>query len=420
MGKRAAYSIHYVLIAALICKVLSEVWYSVTYVYPYEGFEISDWLINYEGGFVRRGLLGQLLLWAYQCVPFDMKTFIVAFDIIWLALFVGMMVYVCRKQRWSMLPVFFALAFISGGVPRHRRDYLMLLIIYGIYALYVLYNKRKRALFMVAVQALTSVLILIYEPAFFLTVPLLGLLYYSALEGHWFRRMVRTGLVFSVPTAVMALVCLWKGSPGQADVIWASWSNLFTRYPQAGSFPPIGEGVDFLGYDMWAVFYEHLDILYCVSRWPAWDAILAALLMVSCFPLVYAFTTRLPQVDHTQRTLSNNMQQGDLSSVFLIQLVAMTPMLTVLSCDPERTIPYIVFTTLMYVQLAHTHGVPVTQPQWLARDSQAIQAWLDRFQGINRFWGYTMLFIVFLLILFVWMILSHGGLLLSPNTTIPV
>ena len=34
-------------------------------------FGISDWLINYESGFVRRGLVGQLLLTLYNTCPFD-------------------------------------------------------------------------------------------------------------------------------------------------------------------------------------------------------------------------------------------------------------------------------------------------------------------------------------------------------------
>ena len=38
--------------------------------YGYQTFQISDWMINYEGGFVRRGLIGQILWTIYQCHPY--------------------------------------------------------------------------------------------------------------------------------------------------------------------------------------------------------------------------------------------------------------------------------------------------------------------------------------------------------------
>jgi hypothetical protein len=34
-----------------------------------DAYRIGDWLVNYEGGFVRRGLLGQMLLWEGRSFP---------------------------------------------------------------------------------------------------------------------------------------------------------------------------------------------------------------------------------------------------------------------------------------------------------------------------------------------------------------
>ena len=45
-----------------------------TYSYDYKSFEISDWLINYEGGFVRRGVMGEIIYILYTYIPFSVKT----------------------------------------------------------------------------------------------------------------------------------------------------------------------------------------------------------------------------------------------------------------------------------------------------------------------------------------------------------
>lgn len=412
--KRSALIAQYILIAALACKVLSEVWYSVTFAFPYESFEISDWLINYEGGFVRRGIIGQLLLSAYTLVPFDVKTAIIAFDMVWFGLFVGLMVYVCRSRKWSLLPVVFALALISGGIPRYRRDYMMMLAIYGIYALYMRYLQHKRIGVLALVQLLVSVLIVIYEPVFFLLVPLMGVAYFCVhSEGSILRRLYCTAMAFGLPILTMAFVCTWKGDAGQAETIWASWNELFVRYPQVSGYPPVGAGVDFLGHDMWETFRFHADILFCINRWPEWTALSAAFLLILCYPLVYMFISRVPETNPADGTLCPNGQRAELSSVFLIQLVAMSPMLTVLSCDLERSIPYIVYTTYMFVQLAHTHGISVPQPDWLRKISETIQARMDQCWWLRSFGGYVSLYLCFLLILFAWMVAAKGNLILT-------
>ena len=411
---KSAFIGQYILIGLLACKFLSEVIYSVRFPYPYESFEISDWLINYEGGFVRRGLIGQLLLALYTVIPFNVKSTIIAFDLLWCALFIALMIRVCRRSQWSFMPVIFALALMSGGVPRYRRDFLIMLAVYAIYALYMRYQSSRRQGWLWLSIGLICAFLLMYEPVFFLTVPVLALLYYGSLSGQKvLLRLVKTFGVFALPLAVMAFVCLWKGDAAQAQLIWQSWADLFIRYPQEGGMPPIGAGVGFLGHDMLETFRFHVDILFCINRWPEPTALLAALLLLCCYPLVYMIVTRVPQVDVKQQCLTNNVQQADLSSIFIVQLVAMSPMLTVLSCDLERSIPYIVYTTFMLVCLAQQYQTSLPVPQWLNSASAAIQSSLDTLRPLRSFWGYTAVYLLFLLVLFAWMITAKGFLILS-------
>ena len=96
-------------------------------------FGISDWLINYESGFVRRGLVGQLLLTLYNTCPFDIGIAIIATTYISVILLSAVVIYMFYKHKTSMfiLPTAFALGgFFLIKATFYRRDALMLLAIF--------------------------------------------------------------------------------------------------------------------------------------------------------------------------------------------------------------------------------------------------------------------------------------------------
>jgi hypothetical protein len=73
------YSIVVKLTCLLIVAVLLREYYLSISSFPklepevslYETFGISDWLINYQGGFLRRGLAGEVLWRLYQLHPYN-------------------------------------------------------------------------------------------------------------------------------------------------------------------------------------------------------------------------------------------------------------------------------------------------------------------------------------------------------------
>ena len=69
---------------AIICFIAL---YSFIYIPDYESYQISDWMINYEGGFVRRGLMGQLLLSANTIHTFDVRYAILIIELMSYILF---------------------------------------------------------------------------------------------------------------------------------------------------------------------------------------------------------------------------------------------------------------------------------------------------------------------------------------------
>lgn len=61
--------------------------YSFVFVPEYETYEISDWMINYQGGFIRRGLIGQILLLANHIHVYNLRYAILIIELIFYVLF---------------------------------------------------------------------------------------------------------------------------------------------------------------------------------------------------------------------------------------------------------------------------------------------------------------------------------------------
>ena len=68
-------------------------------------WEISEWLINYEGGFVRRGICGQLLWALEQWHPFDVRVAITVICLLASAAMLWVIFRLFRREGWALLVV---------------------------------------------------------------------------------------------------------------------------------------------------------------------------------------------------------------------------------------------------------------------------------------------------------------------------
>ncbi len=64
--------------------------------------DVGDWLINYQGGFVRRGLVGQLFYWLTSSSHRDIGLLVMEFDALILLLLAATVSYlvVGSKNAW--------------------------------------------------------------------------------------------------------------------------------------------------------------------------------------------------------------------------------------------------------------------------------------------------------------------------------
>ena len=77
---QGAYYAEKAMTAFLFAVTCSIALYAFIYMPGYNGFEISDWMINYQGGFVRRGLVGELLFMLEKVKPYNLRYAVIGID----------------------------------------------------------------------------------------------------------------------------------------------------------------------------------------------------------------------------------------------------------------------------------------------------------------------------------------------------
>lgn len=85
----------------IVCSLVHSV-YNDFYYLNYREWGISEWLINYQGGFVRRGLLGQVLFLLYQLHPFNLRFALLTISVLTSFLFLILIVRIFIRRGWSM------------------------------------------------------------------------------------------------------------------------------------------------------------------------------------------------------------------------------------------------------------------------------------------------------------------------------
>ncbi len=371
----------------------------------YSSWSISDWLINYEGGFVRRGLCGEILYGLYQVHPYPVRGVILILGFTGFFFFMVLLIGVFRREGWSpvllIAPYLIQMpTFLADNLFWLRKDHWLLLLAYGIFYFYTRYICHRDILSLVAMQFFFVVVLLIHEAAFFFTFPLLIAHYFLAT----YRKINLVGkslgavfLLFLPAALTMGAVCLFKGNQVVAEAIWTSWKPCMEAYPlPCDDVTNIGPGVDALTWDTLGTFESHMTV-----NWMGWF-----LKPIPSFPFtlinlvgVYYLVSRLNTVDLGWNRLKK-FDSSRMGLFLLLQGIFMVPLFTVLSCDFGRTIPYWVFSSLFAYHFLKEEATVF--PMGLNRASEWLQDQISKIRWLSVPWVY------FLIMLFL-PVSSFGG-----------
>lgn len=361
--------------------------------WEYSSFEISDWLINYQGGFVRRGLIGQLLYIGYQIHPYPVRDIIVILYITGFIFITGLLVYVMKKEGLSVfiLPFTICLYYaFTCDLLWTRRDYWSLILAIIIYYHFFRFVKMSSFNHLILFFFFSALTMLMHEAAFFYTFPILMIYSLCAYMNKKALKSVSI-LYIWIPVIVLFMyTVLHKGDANTMALIWQSWEPCFHDYPAgSGSTPNIGHGVNFLSRTSLDAIFLHIRLVWLARFAP----------YIPSFPFnmyiivaVYYLVTRINTLDlkfYKLWPVSNLL----ISNIVLIQFIFLFPMFGFLSCDLGRVVPYWVISSLLFYHIVNREKISFVVPSFVNKCSVLFQNKIDGYKSLNKKWVYCLIIV---------------------------
>lgn len=345
----------------------------------YTGYNIPDMMINYQGGFVRRGLLGELMFQLYCIFHYPIYN-----AIVWIDTIVFIIIFVIMGKAYLKMKYFPIMHIaLCEGVLGFRRDFLMLLLAIFIFNRLFKYIAKRRN-FDIIIASLTATLaVFLYEPAFFFIVPMsMFILWNFPKDKHSASYRIKKCIVPNfLPIVAMALVCISKGNQDTAERIWASWQPMLERYGETTLDMP--KAIQFLTFDSAQVMLSHFRLDYGIDLHSGnidYLQLCAGALFLIGF---YFLTIQMPRIQN------KDSETATLSDVFLFQFICLIPMFTILSCDVGRTINYVITTSFYITYLMEKYSMHFRIP-YIQRVSDKICSFLTLAKVKNKLYLYIL------------------------------
>ena len=288
------------------------------YVYNFQYYSFADVFINYQGGFVRRGLMGEML---YQLhgLGFDPLHIALLLCLVAYLAIVMFMVNGFKRRGYSL--GLLCVSFLVGGVGIFgicffRRDFIELCILLIIVKSWTKVDFR---LWLVLANTLTVIAILLHEPYAFYGLPIVALLTFLKTN-----KIIRSLLCW-LPSFAVFLLCL-KYS-GNAEV-YAAIMQSIKPYADYHSV------IEFFTFDSLSVMRMHLhyNFFAVLNHLPT---IIGGIVSISV-TLYYGANATSQYTNSCVSSQERTNYFALLSFLMLCQI----PMFTVLSIDYTRTCIY--------------------------------------------------------------------------------
>jgi hypothetical protein len=305
--------------------------------YGYESFQISEFLINYQGGFVRRGLLGEGLFFFTKYFGLDVEWTIKIISAFCCFAVCAFFVKAFLKKGYTLylLP----LCFFCGGIIMTdswiRKDFLML----GVFILSLLiFNKKALPLFLriILINLLTIFILLTHEVSGFYSLPILGLLLmHSFLKDKKIIASAGLSFISLLPAIFVFVVVMFNhGDREMSQVIWDSW-NILT-HKEMTSVPSLN-AIGAIGWPSKGTFQVHFNLNFLAEEY----YLLSTLYWLIVFPVVYYISTNALLVFKNRPEIYTENHRTNLSAILLFQFVCLLPLFICLSADYIRIFFYL-------------------------------------------------------------------------------
>jgi hypothetical protein len=339
--------------------------------YGYESWQVSEFLINYQGGFVRRGLLGEILFFFIRHTHFDVEwtvKIISAICCIGVCLFF-VKSFLKRGYTLYLLPLCF---FCSGPLMYNawlKKDYLMV----GIFIIILLiYAKDTLPLFVkiLLINILAIFTVLTHEVFGFFALPALFFLFINWFKKKSIFSSIGLSMIALIPSVLGFLSILYNhGDQATAQAVWDSWFILSGRETTAVPMNSVG----YLGCPIGTVWTHLKDYIFGVKD----NYILAIWYWMIVFPVVYYITTNALLVFKKRPEVYTEKHRTILSSIYIFQLLCLSPVFIFFSMDYIRNFFYLTTSTFALFMIVPMDTLERLLPSILTKFAGKINAWFD-------------------------------------------
>lgn len=221
-----------ILTVLLLWAVVSQ-WFAA-FSWGHDSFQMTEWLINYSGGFVRRGLPGSLIGFFADVTGAQANHLVIAFSFL---CYLTLVFWFLRRASGSF-PVILILSSMIMGFPAYqdsivRKDCLGLLLLIACHG--VQQSNLPKMAVMLIMNLLAGFAILSHETFAFYALAAMVLLAPGDGDVKFADGLMRRGLGLLPAVGCFLLMLVYHGTPEQAEAVNDSWRSLWLSISPTGS-----------------------------------------------------------------------------------------------------------------------------------------------------------------------------------------
>lgn len=326
------YFVSSILIGSLILKLIQFTYNCIDPDINNYGF--TEFLINFEGGFVRRGLTGQVLFIISKSLNISPIPLIICFCII---CYIFIFLFILIKFRRKKILWWLVLTPLLCGLTHFiiRKDYLIYLVIIASFYCINYYKNINFCLVLICILSIFG--IFLHEAFLFYGFPAIFLFYYQKRP----KDIIKISFALILTLVCSSFIFLSKGNTLQAYKIIESWNELNVTQPLVFMQH---NSIGALSWDTKQTFISHFNGNFYNSQLGYFPILIR---FIKWFIIYYFILGYFYFFHYQDADLKFNFIKR-FNIVYIILTICLLPMFTVLSCDWARIYQYAVMTSICY------------------------------------------------------------------------
>lgn len=314
----------------------------------WEQWGFYDWLINYQAGFVRRGLIGELIhdfFYNQEILVVNYLVFLLASLYIFFSVHLVLSTQVSKSA--ALLYIFAPTGFFWAAISNEyyfRKEMFFYLCVFLLSALYRYWHQQKSkllSLLIIGIIVFFSIIMpFIHETFIFFCTLIFSIIIFKVLSNYLeIKKNIKTIIIFSlINFSIFFLLTLFKGDNQVSQTIWSSLSptsKIFVRENQ------IGGGIGAIGWSFKTILSYPINL------------ILSGIGTYYIFPLIMVFfISGYIHASIQKKTLTKVYADANFIGNFSLVLISFLP-LFILGYDWGRWIVgiFVIFSNMVFSDL---------------------------------------------------------------------